>query len=297
MTEPLVGIGIPVWRGQGFVAETLRSVVAQRDVRLKIVVSIDGHDEKSAQACRPFAADPRVRIVVQQSRLGWVGNTAAALAAASEDADFACVQPHDDLIDPDYIATLLHAAQAHPQAAVVYSDLDAFGQRAGVDAQNSVLGPPMQRQLSLLKGHYNAVAYRGLTRCSTLRAVPPIAGNDCDDFSCDTVWMARLARTGELIRVPRVLYHKRYYAGSVHASWPTWSPDRRLKAWLRHCLDMLAEALTVAATEHDREQLMDAARDRLLMGAIGPFAAQIKALSSRRRWQLQREFEAQASQT
>ena len=69
----------------------------------------------------------RVRIVVQPRRLGWVKNTAAVLAGASEQAEFVCVQPHDDLVETDYLATLLDAARDHPHAAVVFSDLATFG--------------------------------------------------------------------------------------------------------------------------------------------------------------------------
>ena len=82
MTAPLIGVGIPVWRGAAFVAETLKSVLNQRGVRFKLFVSIDGADADSERACLPFASDPRVRIVVQPRRLGWVKNTAAVLAGA-----------------------------------------------------------------------------------------------------------------------------------------------------------------------------------------------------------------------
>ena len=94
----MIGVGIPVWRGTAFVAETLESLLNQRGVRFKLFVSIDGADADSERACLPFASDPRVRIVVQPRRLGWVKNTAAVLAGASEQAEFVCVQPHDDWV-------------------------------------------------------------------------------------------------------------------------------------------------------------------------------------------------------
>ena len=113
-------------------------------------------------------------------------------------------------------------------------------------SQESVTGTPIERQSLLLARHFNAVAYRGLNRTSALKTVPPISGNKFGDFACDTVWMARLARAGDLVRVPRALYHKRYLPSSAHAEWENWHGWQKGAAWIQHCLDMLAEALPVA---------------------------------------------------
>ena len=298
MTAPLIGVGVPVWRGAAFVAETLESVLNQRGVQFKLFISIDGADADSERACLPFASDPRVRIVVQPRRLGWVKNTAAVLAGAGEQAEFACVQPHDDWVEADYLATLLDAARDHPKAAVVFSDLCVFGTQEGVLSQESVTGTPIERQSALLTRHFGAVAYRGLNRTSALKTVPPISGNKFGDFACDTVWMARLARAGDLIRVPQAIYHKRYLPSSAHAEWASWHKWRKSAAWFQHCLDMLAEALPVATDKEERQLLIDAARGRLLWPVhteLGPHAKQIKALSRIRRWGMRVAFEAGAA--
>jgi GT2 family glycosyltransferase len=293
MTAPVIGVGVPAWQGAAFVAETLESVLNQRGVRLKLFISIDGADADTERACLPFASDPRVRIVVQPRRLGWVKNTAAVLAGASEQAKFVCVQPYDDVVEADYLATLLDAARDHPHAAVVFSDIAAFGTAEGVISQESVIGTPMERQLLLLTRHFSAIAYRGLNRASALKAVPPISGNNHRDFACDTVWMARLARAGDLVRVPRVLYHKRFHPGSTHAEWPTWHRWQKGRAWVQHCLDMLAEALTVATSIEERRLLIDAARARLRGSHIDYWG--IRNLSRMRRWGLRVAFETGAA--
>jgi len=297
MTAPLIGVGVPVWRGAAFVAETLESVLNQRGVRFKLFISIDGADADSERACLPFTSDRRVRVVVQPRRLGWVKNTAAVLAGAGEQADFVCVQPHDDWIETDYLATLLDAARDHPKAAVVFSDLSVFGTHEGVLSQESVTGTPIERQSVLLTRHFNAVAYRGLNRTSALKTVPPISGNKFGDFACDTVWMARLARAGDLIRVPQALYHKRYHPNSAHAEWTSWHKWQKGAAWIQHCLDMLAEALRVAADNEKRQLLIDAACARLwlVQTELGPYAKEIKALSGVRRWGMKMAFEAGAA--
>ena len=158
-------------------------------------------------------------------------------------------------------------------------------------------GTPIERQSMLLTRHFNAVAYRGLNRTSALKTVPPISGNKFGDFACDTVWMARLARAGDLVRVPRAIYHKRYLPNSAHAEWENWHKWQKGAAWIQHCLDMLAEALPVATDKEERQLLIDAARARLWLvhTELGPYAKQIKALSGIRRWGMQVAFEAGAA--
>jgi glycosyltransferase involved in cell wall biosynthesis len=298
MTMPLVGVGVPVWRGSAFVAETLQSVLAQRDVRLQVFISVDGADTDSEKVCQCFLSDPRVRLVMQPRRLGWVNNTAAALAgAAAEGAAYVCLQPHDDLIEPDYLASLIEVAEANPGAAVVFSDLMAFGDIGGVLSQPSVEGSPLQRQIDLLVRHYNAVAYRGLNRVSALTRVAAISGNRCENFACDTVWMARLARVGDLIRVPRVLYRKRFHRESTHGMWTAWPSEQKIDAWVQHCLDMLAEALPVSTGRADRRLIIDAARSRLLlkMCKLGPFQDEIGRMSWHQKGKMWRRFARSAA--
>lgn len=297
MTGPLIGVGIPAWRGAGFVGETLESVLKQQGVRLQVFISIDGADTDTESACLQFTSDPRVKLIVQPRRLGWVRNTEAVLSGASEDAEFVCVQPHDDWIEPDYLAALLDAAQHHSNAAVVFSDLVAFGTRQGIISQDSVIGTTFERQLSLLTSHYNAVAFRGLTRTSALKTVPAISGNSWGNFACDTVWMARLARAGDLVRVPHVLYHKRYLTGGTHAEWATRRTWKKIAGWTQHCLDMLAEALSIATSIDQRRILIEAARERLYLSRneLGPYVRQIQSLSPLRRCAMRVFFETGAA--
>lgn len=294
---PLVMVGVPVWHGADFVGETLRSVLGQDGVNLRVIVSVDGADQASAAACEPFLDDDRVRLVVQPSRLGWVRNSAAVLdAALGEGADYACIQPHDDLMEAGYLSSLLAVAGAMPGAAVVYTDIQTFGRSAALIHQPSLIGSPLARMASLLLDHFNAVAFRGLTRVPALRAVEPISGNPFDDFAADTIWMARLARVGDLVCVPRPLYRKRYHARNTHTAWLGWPRERQLAAWTRHCLDMLAEAVPVAKDPEARSLLIGAARVRLLQTGGRPmhWHSLMHTLSEAERARVLAEFETAA---
>lgn len=294
MAADTIFVGVPVWRASAFLAETIESVLAQQYRDFRLLLSIDGGDGESDALCARYLGDPRVRMLVQEKHLGWVGNTAFLFAAAAAaGAEFACIQPHDDLIAPQYLSTLLGEAKATPSASVVYCDLEMFGSKRGVVRQASVTGSPFDRMLSLLCDHYSAVAYRGLTRMSAIRKIAPIDNNAYGDFAVDTLWMTRLARAGDLLRVPLLLYRKRMHRANTHTRWSAWRDKRKIAAWKFHCLDMLAEALRVTDVAAERGRLLTAARGRLLaLGApISPYRETILSLSKPARRRLLREFD------
>lgn len=254
MASPTVCVCVPVWRGADFVAETLSSILSQQGAELIVRISVDGADSESADVCSKFLSDSRCELTVQPKRLGWVDNTSWLLEKA--EGDYVCIQPHDDLIAEDYLRSLLRVAQTEPAASVVYSDIDVFGETEGTVTQPSVTGSPVVRQLALLLDHWPAVAFRGLTRLSAVREVGPLSGSPYRNFSADTVWMAQLARTGELRRVPLSLYRKRISPNSTHRAWFRWRREDKLAAWGQHCADMLAEALAIRDLDASSRQML-----------------------------------------
>jgi GT2 family glycosyltransferase len=292
---PPIAVGIPLWNASAFVAETLQSVLSQRDVRVEVLISVDGGDEKSLAACKPFLGDPRVRHVVQTERLGWVRNSAAVMHADNIDgAAFGCLHLADDLMLDGYLATLRQAAEDAPQAAVIFSDIEAFGDTTEIITQPSVAGPPLLRQIDLLLRHYNAAAWRGLTRIDALHRAGPLESATTNDFAVDTVWMARMANYGDLVRVPIALYRKRYHPANTHTAWAAWSDETKLRCWTEHCAQMLHEALGAATERQSRRLLYDAARVRLLQteSRVGPYSDLIEKSGAEIHKRMLRDFNA-----
>ncbi len=264
---PYVTVGVPVYRGTAFITETLRSIQQQTHQNLRVIISMDGPDPDSEQLCRGFLSDARFELVVQPERLGWVGNVNWLMAQAA--TPFWYLNPQDDLVDPRYVETLLDEAQRMPEAAVIYSDIAAFGTLNPTITQSSITGSPFARQFTLLHEHHSAVAFRGLTRIQALLLSGPIRANEIESFSSDTTWMAAMARWGDLQRVPMALYHKRYHPNNEHVSWLAWPPEKLRKAWMVHCVNMLEQAMLVDATVQERRLLWLACVGRLLSPRFG----------------------------
>jgi glycosyltransferase involved in cell wall biosynthesis len=254
-------VGVPVRGGAPFLAETLRSIQAQTHHDLEVEISLDGPDPAAEEQCRSFLKDGRFRLTRHPARRGWVDNVNWLVSQVR--SPYWCYQPQDDLMHPRYLETLLEAIEARPEAAVSYSDIEAFGKLETTLTQPSVTGRPVARQLALLAVHHSAVAFRGLTRADALRRAGGVQHNQASDFSADTSFMAALARFGELHRVPRTLYSKRYHDDNVHLGWLAWTLEKRVQAWAVHCADMLEQAMLVEATAEERRLLWLASAGRL----------------------------------
>src|SRR5262245_19143162 len=125
MNGPLVTIGVPVYRGQEILPVTLECLRTQTYSNIDVSISVDGLDEATVQACQKFLHDPRFRLHVQPSRLGWAGNTDWTMCTRR--GEFFIYQQHDDQVSPTYIADLVTAASRWPQAAVCYSEMAVSG--------------------------------------------------------------------------------------------------------------------------------------------------------------------------
>jgi glycosyltransferase involved in cell wall biosynthesis len=264
VTGPLVTLGVPGYRGERFMAETLSSISAQTCPDFEVLISLDGHQPALEGVCQPFLEDRRFRLVVQPERLGWVGNLNWLMEHTT--TPYWVYQQQDDVLEPTYLEVLLAEAARVSEAAVVYCDVVAFGTLDQTLVQPSVAGSPLGRQLALIEDHHSAVAFRGLTRTDAIRHGGPIRSNPVGDFSADTLWMSSIAQAGDLVRVPAPLYRKRFHDENEHTRWASWPEERRAEAWAVHCAHLVDEAFRVGATTAERRLLWTAVLHRLTTG-------------------------------
>jgi GT2 family glycosyltransferase len=255
-----VFVAVPVYRGTRFVADTLHSIFAQTHRDLRVMISVDGHDTESADVCSPFLADTRVRMVVQERRLGWVANMNWLIDAC--DGDFFCYWQQDDLCAPDYLEKLVTAFSQHPDAACSYSDLRWFGRASHEVKMPAMVGFAQQRILAQIEAlHW--IPLRGLVPTDVLTRVGPIRGiHDSITFS-DSLWVLRLAAAGDLIRVPEVLYFKRDHAESVSKGPSAGFQVAPREAWIMLGLMIFSE-VAARFEVSDRPKLALVIADRLV---------------------------------
>src|SRR3954464_13410106 len=100
MTKPLVSILIPAFNAEEWIADSLRSAIAQTWPNKEIVVVDDGSKDRTAAIAREFAAQG-VRVITQANQ-----GAAAARNTAFSASTGAFIQwlDADDLLGPTKIA-------------------------------------------------------------------------------------------------------------------------------------------------------------------------------------------------
>ena len=262
-----VTVCVPVHNGRDFVAETLTAIQRQTHPTLTVLISDDASEEGSAEICRAFTRDPRFRLVVQPERLGWIRNCNWLLANA--DSELLCIQPHDDLPQPEYIARLVACLAAEPDCALAFTDIQVFGLYDRVYRQDSICGSALERVLAVISRHYDGTAWRGLMRQRARDAVGLMRGNRNDDFAADIAWLARVAQVGSFRRIPEKLYRKRRRAGSVSLRWGHWDDTMRADAWCIHCCELLRDGLAMPLSHDEKWRLVRAVLAEFRLHAHG----------------------------
>lgn len=284
-----ITVGVPVYQSWDFVAETLHSLQKQTYPNFTALISVDGGDERSADACRPFLTDSRFVLQVQQEQLGWAANINWLLARA--DRAFFCYLQHDDVIEPAYFEALAAAATKHPEAAVCYTDLTWIGGKEGFEAQPSLTGTALERTRAQLD-RINWIPFRGIIRHSAVRAAGPLRLDEHDSYAEDVVWLTKIARSGDFIRVPQMLYFKRAHPENTHGRWFRWGHAERRGAWIAFCIALLDAALPSASTDAERLELARLVFNRLVGQTREP--PLFRAATPQEHEQLVRDFFARA---
>ena len=72
---PLVSLGLPVFNGENFLAETLDSVLAQSLPSYEVIICDNASSDGTEEISRSYAArDPRIRYFRNQGNLGAAPN-------------------------------------------------------------------------------------------------------------------------------------------------------------------------------------------------------------------------------
>jgi glycosyltransferase involved in cell wall biosynthesis len=188
---PRFSVVVPCFRQARLLPDALRSVAAQADIGLEIIVVDDGSDDDVASACNPFAG---LVTYVRQNNQGLSKARNAGLQHAR--GDFVQFVDSDDAVTPGFYQAMLQALTANPQALL------AAGRGLFCDEDLRPFGPSLEPPAS---GNW----FRELARGNTLHVsavvcrrgiVSDVGGFDSrvDECADWDLWL-RIARTGALM--------------------------------------------------------------------------------------------------
>ncbi len=128
---PLVSICIAAYNAATFIADTLKSALAQDYPHLEIVVSDDGSTDRTREIVQTYEPNG-IRFLRQEKTLGIHGNYNAAFRAST--GKYVCNLDHDDLLEPDYVSTMVQAMESNSQISFAHSACRL------IDAEGNFLG-------------------------------------------------------------------------------------------------------------------------------------------------------------
>lgn len=122
---PAISIVTPAYNAETYLAETVRSVLAQTFADFEMLIVDDGSTDRTAEIALSFAEqDSRIR-VLRQVNAGISGARNAALAKST--APVLALLDSDDIWFPTYLEQQVRTLETHPHASVVSANAINFG--------------------------------------------------------------------------------------------------------------------------------------------------------------------------
>jgi glycosyltransferase involved in cell wall biosynthesis len=240
---PLVSVGLPVFNGEAFLEDAIRSTLAQTLGDLELILCDNASTDRTDEICRDYAArDPRVSYFRNPQNLGAAANYNLAFSHAR--GRYFKWLAHDDSMQPTFLAKTYRILEERPAAVLcntVISYIDASGTQLGLYdsklAGADSMSPSERFAWMVLRSH-TCVDFFGLIRREALRG-SLLHGNF---HGADRALLAQLALRGRMVQLPapllairehpnrytraqrrsidRAAWHDRAHGGQV--SFPTW---------------------------------------------------------------------------
>jgi glycosyltransferase involved in cell wall biosynthesis len=296
---PLVGIGLPVYNGARYLEAALDSIVAQSLTDFELVICDNASTDGTEAICRRYAArDGRIRYYRNAANIG--GDPNFNLVFDLSRGKYFKFVPHDDVMEPDYLAACVDALDENPDAVVCQTQLrfiDQAGQDLGICSSNLYRGQsprPSQRFTDAVLTPHNCYDMMGVCRRSMLDRAAPMQSF----HGADRTRVAELAVLGRFLHLPRPLlkvrdHPERYSRAdpSARSAWhdprlagkrsvPTWRLYRNYTSLLRYPELQGAERLT-ALTALARWWFVNWNAVRIAVDVTAAFAPGIGGLAER----------------
>lgn len=146
MTPPPLTVGMPVYNGERFLAETLDSILAQTYGDFDLIITDNASSDSTPDICRDYAADPRVRYHRHPKNLGAAVNYTSCFERST--SPFFKWAAHDDPCAPGLFETCMAALRDQPDAVLAFArtvSIDADGHRLKLWRRRPALESPDAR--------------------------------------------------------------------------------------------------------------------------------------------------------
>lgn len=258
----MLSIGLPVYNGENYLAETIESILAQTYSEFELIISDNGSSDSTQDICENFAArDSRIQYIRNSTNRGASWNFNHTFHVSS--GKFFKWAAHDDMLAPEYVEKCLpvienskEVAISHPRTKIIdehgtyHNDYEDY-----LDLRSEVPHERFRDYLFRRAGMCNAIF--GLIRSSVLKETSLLAPY----MSSDRVLLGELILRGQVHRIPDNLFIRRRHpqiswlaAGSTRGTAAWFDPKNEKKIVLPEYWKLFIEYLrTIRRLDLDRE--------------------------------------------
>ena len=230
-TTPRVTIGLPIYNGQNYLAETMDSLLAQTFRDFELVISDNASTDGTEAICRDYAArDPRVRYHRNEVNVGASANYNRTFELGR--GQYFKWAAHDDLLAPTFLERCVAALDRDPAVVLAYTQAKAIDDKGQVvkvyPGKHHFNAPtPRERFYEFVLDPHPVVAVFGVMRRDALartRLIGAYTGSD-------RPLLSELSLLGKFYEVPEQLFFYRFHEAQ---SWGGNKSQQAQQAW--YCL-------------------------------------------------------------
>jgi glycosyltransferase involved in cell wall biosynthesis len=215
----IISVGMPVYNGEKFIAESIQSILNQTLTEFELIISDNASSDRTEEICRAFVdKDPRIRYYRNAENIGAARNYKRLLDLAR--GEYFRWSNSDDLIAPQLHASCLDALESNAEAVLSYGKTKLIDERgATIKFYEDNLHLTQRLASERLPRYFEQVGLTnviyGLMRTSAVRQTSVFGDGSLP--GADISFMAELVMLGTFIEVPDVMFFRRMHEGASTA--------------------------------------------------------------------------------
>jgi glycosyltransferase involved in cell wall biosynthesis len=208
--NPLVSICLPVYNGENYLGEAIRSVLNQSFQDYEFLLLDNASTDATPEICRKaVATDRRVRHfrAPENRGIAWNNNRAVDLANGC----YLMWISHDDALAEDYVSRCVEALDQDQDVVLSFTNsnvIDSMGKRIAQVSNRFDNSSQSSRFRSLLRKQTCCDAMYGLMRVEALKKT----GLFGSFAGSDLVFLCEMALQGRFTLIPDFLFMRRHHA-------------------------------------------------------------------------------------
>ena len=222
---PDITLGLLVYNGEQYVAQTIESILSQTYSDFELLISDNDSSDNTEQVCRSFAErDSRITYIRQRKNIGAMANF-NFLASLAQTRFFKWCAA-DDVLEPTYLASCIEFLQSNPDYVLCHSSTRTIG-FDGRELPNDIIKPsgaservpngmiepypPWQRFRDVLLGSTAVMDLWGVIRTEQLLDTGLLRPH----VGYEKVMLAALSLRGRFAELPQKLFSYRIHPDSA----------------------------------------------------------------------------------